>query len=137
MPVEKIIFWVCGVLLWYTYVGYPVLAWVRAGLRPRLPRAQDIEPTVTLIIVAHNEAARIAGRIQNLLALDYPRDRVEIVIGSDGSTDLTAQRARAYEQDGVSVVAVESRLGQPAALNDLVRRVLGACVYLAGARMRL
>src|SRR5438132_8559616 len=41
--------------------------------RSRLPRAQDIEPTVTLIIVAHNEAARIAGRIQNLLALDYPR----------------------------------------------------------------
>src|SRR5207249_5626455 len=103
MPVEKIIFWVCGLLLLYTCVGYPVLAWVRAGLRPRLPRAQDIEPTVTLIIVAHNEAARIAGRIQNLLALDYPRDRVEIVIGSDGSTDLTAQRARAYEQDGVSV----------------------------------
>jgi len=136
MPVEKIIFWVCGLLLLYTCVGYPVLAWVRAGLRPRLPRAQDIEPTVTLIIVAHNEAARIAGRIQNLLALDYPRDRVEIVIGSDGSTDLTAQRARAYEQDGVSVVAFESRRGKPAALNDLVRQARGEIVVLADARQR-
>jgi len=136
MPVDKIIFWLCGLLLSYTYVGYPVLAWVRAALRPRPPRAQDIEPTVTLIIVAHNEAARIAGRIQNLLALDYPRQRVEIVVGSDGSTDRTAQHARAWEQDGVSVVAFESRRGKPAVLNDLVRKARGEIVVLADARQR-
>src|SRR5882724_4888811 len=131
MPVEKIIFWLCGLLLAYTYVGYPVLAWARAALRPRLPRAQDIDPTVTLIIVAHNEAARIAGRIQNLLALDYPRERVEIVVGSDGSTDRTAQHARAWEQDGVSVVAFGSRRGKPAVLNDLVRKARGELILLS------
>jgi biofilm PGA synthesis N-glycosyltransferase PgaC len=136
MSVEKTLFWTSVLLLAYTYVGYPALAWARAALRPRLPRTRAIEPTVTLIVVAHNEAARIAGRIENFLDLDYPRGRLEIILGSDGSTDGTAERAEAYRRDGVSVVAFASRRGKPAVLNDLVPKARGEIVVLADARQR-
>ena len=117
-------------------MGYPALAWARATLRPRPPRALGIEPTVTILVAAHNEVARIGDRIENLLALDYPRDSREILLASDGSTDGTAERARAWEQDGVSVVAFESRRGKPAVLNDLVPKARGEIVVLADARQR-
>ena len=136
MSVEKILFWTCGLLLAYTYVGYPALAWARAALRPRPPRADSIEPDVTVVLAVHNESERIAGRIENLLAIDYPRDRIEILVGSDGSTDGTVERARAFEQDGVSVVAFGSRRGKPAILNDLVPKARGDIVVLGDARQR-
>jgi len=133
---EALIFWSSVFLLAYTYVGYPALAWARATLRPRPPRALGIEPTVTILVAAHNEVARIADRIENLLALDYPRDNLEILLASDGSTDGTVERARAWEQDGVSVVAFESRRGKPAVLNDLVPKARGEIVVLADTRQR-
>ena len=89
----------------YTYLGYPALMFGWAALRRRPPRPGAAEPTVTVVLVAHNESARIADRIDNLLTLDYLRNRVEIVIGSDGSTDHTVERARVYEDAGVVVVA--------------------------------
>ncbi len=85
-------------LLGYVYLGYPDRGGAARDCcwpKPRL-RA-PIEPTVSIVVIAHNEAERIGPRIENLLALDYPRDRLEIVIGSDGSTDETvAARARRY-----------------------------------------
>jgi cellulose synthase/poly-beta-1,6-N-acetylglucosamine synthase-like glycosyltransferase len=133
---ETALFWLCGLALGYTYVGYPALAWARAALRSWPPRGGGIEPSVTVLLAAHNEAGRIDGRLENLLALDYPRDRLEIVLGSDGSTDGTAERARAWEPDGVSVVAFESRRGKPAVLNDLVPKARGEIVVLGDARQR-
>ena len=129
-------FWISVVLLAYTYVGYPALAWARATLRPRPPRADRIEPEVTVILAVHNERERITGRIENLLAIDYPRDCLEILVGSDGSTDGTVERARAFEHDGVSVVAFGSRRGKPAILNDLVPKARGTIVVLGDARQR-
>ena len=129
-------FWISVVLLAYTYVGYPALAWARATLRPRPPRTDGIEPDVTVVLAVHNESDRIIGRIENLLAIDYPRDRLEILVGSDGSTDGTVERARAFEHDGVSVVAFGSRRGKPAILNDLVPKARGTIVVLGDARQR-
>ena len=129
-------FWISVVLLAYTYVGYPALAWARATLRPRPPRTDGIEPDVTVVLAVHNESDRIIGRIENLLAIDYPRDRLEILVGSDGSTDGTVERARAFKHDGVSVVAFGSRRGKPAILNDLVPKARGTIVVLGDARQR-
>jgi biofilm PGA synthesis N-glycosyltransferase PgaC len=91
---------------------------------------------VSVVVAAHDEGARIAERIENLLALDYPRDRLEIVIGSDGSTDDTVERARAFEPEGVRVVPFAARRGKAAALNDLVPACRGEIVLLADARQR-
>lgn len=136
MSSENVLFWLSVLLLGYTYLGYPALMWAWAALRPRPPRRWSVEPTVSLVIVAHNEAMRIKGRLENLLSLDYPRDRLEILLASDGSTDGTAERARAYEQAGVRVIAFATRRGKPVVLNDLVPKAKGEIVVLADARQR-
>jgi cellulose synthase/poly-beta-1,6-N-acetylglucosamine synthase-like glycosyltransferase len=129
-----ILFWMSLALLAYVYFGYPVVAWLRARLRPQPHRRAAIEPSVSIVVVAHNEADRIESRIENLLAMDYPRDRMEIVIGSDGSTDDTVDRARRYETAGVAVHEFRERRGKPSVLNDVVSRTRGAIVVFGDAR---
>jgi len=109
---------------------------VWASLRPRTARPGTAEPTVTVMVVAHNEAARITERVDNLLALDYPRDHLDIVIGSDGSADRTVELARTYKNAGVVVVAFPARRGKAAVLNDLVPRARGEIVVFADARQQ-
>jgi len=128
------LFWVSGLLMVYTHVGYPLLIRVWARLLPRPPRRGAIEPDVSLLIVAHDEAANIAARIDNVLSLDYPADRLEIVLASDGSADDTVERARAYERSGVRVVAFANRRGKASVLNDTVPRCRGEIVVLGDAR---
>jgi cellulose synthase/poly-beta-1,6-N-acetylglucosamine synthase-like glycosyltransferase len=136
MPVSAaILFWTAVFLLVYTYVGYGALAWVWARVRPRSVRAAAIQPSVTVVVAAFNEAGRVAARIENLLALDYPRDRLEIVIASDGSTDNTVEIARTFGP-GVRVEAFPVRRGKPAMLNDVVPAARGEIVVLADARQR-
>jgi glycosyltransferase involved in cell wall biosynthesis len=77
-----------GALAW-THAGYPLAMGALARLRPRPVRKADETPSVALVISAHNEEAVIRRRIENALALDYPEDRLEVVVASDGSTDLT------------------------------------------------
>src|SRR5207249_2121482 len=86
--------------------------------------------------VAYNEAERIEERLRNLLSLDYPQERLEIVLASDGSTDDTVARAKAYEDAGVKVFAFETRCGKPAVLNALIPKVQGELIVLADARQR-
>lgn len=131
-----VIFWIALALLGYVYLGYPILAGLSSMVRPRTHHKEPIEPKVSVVVVAHNEAGRIAARIENLLTLDYPPDRLEIIIGSDGSTDDTVDRAREYADRGVIVRAFRERRGKPALLNTLVPHVKGDIVVLADARQR-
>lgn len=130
------VLWLSLLLLAYIYVGYPALMWVRAYLRPRGSGCSAIEPTVSVVVVAHNEAHRIGARLENLCALDYPSDRLEIIVASDGSADDTVQRARAFEPAGVTVLAFERRRGKAAVLDDVLPRTTGEIVVLADARQR-
>ena len=148
------LFWLCVGLLFYVYIGYPLLAIVRARLRPRpvtrpverrahpstiqFPdrRAQALAPTVSVIVVAYNEASSIEARLENLVALDYPPSRLEVIVGSDGSTDDTVERARRYQPFGVRVHALTRRSGKPAVLNMLVPHASGEIVLFADARQR-
>jgi len=136
MAGQHVVFWAFVLLLGYAYLGYPALVWAWATVRHRAPRRSRVEPTVSVLVVAHNEAPRIRGRLENLLSLDYPRDRLEILLGSDGSTDGTAELARASDPDGVTVMAFERRRGKSAVLNDLVPKARGEIVVLADARQR-
>src|SRR5688572_10245906 len=130
------VFWTAFALLFYVYIGYPMVAALRASLRPRPDRRGAIEPVVSIVVGAYNEAERIDGRLENLLALDYPADRLEIVVGSDGSTDATVERARRYEQFGVTVHEFATRRGKPAVLNAVTPIVNGDIVLFADARQR-
>ena len=133
---SAVVFWMALVILGYVCVGYPVLARVRATLRPRTRLRAPIEPTVTIIVSAHNEGERVERRLRNLLSLDYPADRLQIILASDGSTDDTVERARAFESEGVVVAEFTNWRGKPALLNTLVPRASGEIVVFADARQR-
>ena len=130
------VFWTSALLLAYVYFGYPVLAAVRARLTHRRRLRARIEPWVSIVVVANNEEDRICARIENLLALDYPHNRLEIVIASDGSTDRTVMRARLYENRGISVRSFALRRGKSAVLNVVVPGLRGDIVFFADARQR-
>ena len=83
------LFWLSAAALGWTHVGYPVAAWLAARLRPDPVERRDVTPSVTLVVAAWNEEEVIARRLENLLALDYPADRLEIVVASDASDDGT------------------------------------------------
>ena len=131
-----IVFWAAVALLAYIYLGYPLLAAARAKLFPKPRRTAPIEPVVSVVVIAYNEETRIVSRIENLLALDYPAGRMEIIVGSDGSTDGTVDLARRYEPFGVRVHAFPHRSGKPAVLNAVVPHASGDIVMFADARQR-
>jgi cellulose synthase/poly-beta-1,6-N-acetylglucosamine synthase-like glycosyltransferase len=135
MAVELIL-WGAALALGYTYLGYPILIGMLARWRPRSGRRRPIAPPVTVIMAVHDEAAHIDERIRNLLALDYPRERLEILVGSDGSSDDTAARARACARRGIRVVEFAARRGKAAVINDLVPLARGDLVVMADARQR-
>ena len=130
------LFWGALVALVYVYFGYPLLAWCVRHARPRPVARAPIEPYVTVVVVAHNEGHRIGRRIENLLNSDYPRERLAIIVGSDGSTDRTVESARRYEDQGVTVRNFGQRRGKAAVLNDLIASAESEIVVLADARQR-
>jgi cellulose synthase/poly-beta-1,6-N-acetylglucosamine synthase-like glycosyltransferase len=114
--VTALVFWTCAGLAGLTYVGYPVLVALRATLVPRPHRAAEFTPTLSIVVAAHDEADVIAARIENLLVCDYPAERREIIVASDGSQDATVAVAARYADQGVRVLDLE-RAGKTATLN--------------------
>jgi cellulose synthase/poly-beta-1,6-N-acetylglucosamine synthase-like glycosyltransferase len=113
----SVIFWVVLAALAWTHVGYPGVAAAISRLRRRAVRKAAIEPTVTLVVAAHNEESVIERRIANLQALDYSSEKLEIVVTSDASTDRTEELA---EDAGARVVR-NRRGGKVAAQDHAVR----------------
>lgn len=129
MLVVKVLFWSSLAALAWTHAGYPLAAAVLARLRPRRVRRGDFEPTVSIIVAAHNEESVIRRRIENLRALDYPREKLEIVLSSDASTDRTDAIA---EEAGVRVIR-NPRGGKVAAQNRAVRETSGEILAFSDA----
>ncbi len=126
----------CFGLLLYAYLIYPALLWMVGVLAPREVRREGEPsdwPTVSVLISAYNEEQVIAERIRNLLELDYPKERLEILIGSDGSTDRTAEIASGCQAQGVRLVAFQARRGKANVLNDLVSLARGEVLLLSDA----
>ncbi|HET7841071.1 MAG TPA: glycosyltransferase [Terriglobia bacterium] len=107
-----IAFWTAIGFVAYTLVGYPTLLWLLSRVRKRSQVQGDIEPFVSIIIVAYNEASRIAAKIANTLAIDYPREKLEVIVGSDGSTDSTQTIVRSFATQGVKLVESSTRRGK-------------------------
>ena len=82
-------FWISAGTIAATYVGFPALLLVRGRVVRRPVAAADITPDVSLVIAAHDEELSIGAKLDNVLALDYPVDRIQVLIASDGSTDRT------------------------------------------------
>jgi cellulose synthase/poly-beta-1,6-N-acetylglucosamine synthase-like glycosyltransferase len=130
MIVVAVLFWVSLALLAWTHVLYPVAAALVARAAQREVQKADIEPTVTVVVAAYNEEASIAHRIQNLLELDYPRDKLELVVSSDASSDRTEEIALQYPD--VKVIP-NPRGGKVAAQDRAVRQSDGEVVAFSDA----
>jgi cellulose synthase/poly-beta-1,6-N-acetylglucosamine synthase-like glycosyltransferase len=129
---SALLFWLATGLIGYTYVGFPVLVMLRARLRPRPHTTADVTPPVSVVIAAHEEEASIGARVDNLLAVDYPREQLEIVIASDGSTDRTVAEARRRDDPRVRVLDLP-RTGKASALNAAVAASTGEILVFSDA----
>lgn len=132
----QVVFWTSVALLAYANLGYPILLFAWARLRPRPFLKGSREPSVTVVIAAHNEASAIASRVQNLVSSTYPKDRLDILLGLDGCSDETAQVARACGSSALRVIEFETRRGKPSILNALVPLATGEIVAFGDARQR-
>jgi poly-beta-1,6-N-acetyl-D-glucosamine synthase len=136
------VFWVSVAFVAYVYVGYPLLLAVYTRLARRPPASsllapaqrRDDFPGVSIIIAARNEGHRLPARIANLLESDYPSDRLQIIVASDGSTDATVDALNPY-RDRVELVVLPP-LGKANALNAGVLRAVHPILVFADARQR-
>jgi len=144
----EIVFWASAGLIVYAYIGYPVVLFVLSSAsqmirdlrfifnradRRTFHRTEEDWPGVSIVIAAYNEEDVIAARIENCLALDYPRERLEILVGSDGSTDATNQIVASYADRGVKLANFTDRGGKISVLNRLVPMATHEFVLLSDA----
>ena len=134
MILMEILFWGSVLLVLHVYVGYPVGVYVRSKLQrdvaPRKESATGELPTVTVSIPAHNEERWIERKIQNTLALQYPFDRLQVLVASDGCTDNTVDIAHHYAERGVEVNHRNERSGKTATLNRVVPTARGEIILM-------
>jgi len=133
MDLMKMLFWGSLLMLGYVYVGYPILAFLLSILRNKKIRKQTSQPSVTILIAAYNEGENIEETIKNKLYLDYPREKKEIIIISDGSTDKTEDIVRKYDSEEVKLIRQNIRSGKTAALNKAVPQAAGDILVFSDA----
>jgi cellulose synthase/poly-beta-1,6-N-acetylglucosamine synthase-like glycosyltransferase len=129
---KLVLFWTATAAIVYTYALFPLLLVVRGWRRPRPYLEADVTPTVSLILAAHNEADNIAAKLENVLALDYPPERLQLLVASDGSDDGTNEIVAAYAARGATLLPLP-RLGKAAALNAAVAAANGDILVFSDA----
>lgn len=127
-----ILFWTSLILIVYAYFVFPLLVILRGFLWPQLFTSGEITPLVSIIIAAYNESKNIGNKIDNILTLDYPRDRLEIIIASDGSDDGTNEIVKGYEEKGIRLLTLP-RQGKAGALNSAVAASKGEILVFSDA----
>jgi len=144
LTVCLILFWCSLLVVLYAQVGYSgaVLLFGSLGrIRtrreggPRESTPDELAPTVSLIIPAHNEEAVLKRKLENALSLDYPADRLEVIVASDGSSDGTVDIAESFESRGVRPLAFGRRRGKASVVNDAVAAATGEVLCLCDANV--
>ncbi len=137
-PILPALFWVAAAGLCYTFVGYPrLIALVARRARAKVDKFESHEfPSVSVVLVAHNEEARIVQRLENLLAGDFPKKQMEILIVSDGSTDATVARVESFAHPAVHLIEQPARIGKAGCLNLGIEKARGEIIVFADARQR-
>lgn len=130
---EQLVFWICVCLLAYVYVGYPLLVFLVSLVKSRPVTRGAIEPKVTVLITAFNEEGAIRTKIENTLAIEYPQDKLEILVASDGSTDNTDSIVAEFAASGVTLFRQEGRVGKTATQNNAVELASGEIILFSDA----
>ena len=127
------LFWFFSSVIIFTYFGYPLLLIIISVFRKNQAQKANFFPTVSIIIAVHNEEKVLKRRIENLLNLQYPKQKIEIIIASDGSTDRTNEIAKSYSNKGVTLVVSESQKGKSAIQNMAVSQTKGEIILFSDA----
>lgn len=135
------LFWFSIIFVFYAYLGYPLLLLLftvinKRGYSEKTGRVDDFYPKVTLLISAYNEEKVIEDKIINSLELNYPKELLEIVVVSDGSSDMTNEIAARYADKGVVLRYFEGRIGKTACLNKVVPLAQGEIIVFSDANSR-
>jgi cellulose synthase/poly-beta-1,6-N-acetylglucosamine synthase-like glycosyltransferase len=129
----KLLFWLCLAIVIYTYFGYATLLWIQAKLRARPVLTIAIVPSVSIIISAHNEEVNLPAKIENLRLMDYPKEHLQIIVASDGSTDRTPHILHEYSSKVLPVILSEAS-GKAYALNAAVKQASGEILVFLDTR---
>jgi biofilm PGA synthesis N-glycosyltransferase PgaC len=133
------LFWVCVIFIIYTYFLFPALLALFAALKPRKDHTADQNipddqlPTVTLLIAAYNEQDAIARKLENSLALDYPKEKLQILVADDCSDDNTAALVNSFSKDNVRLCKLPQRRGKMSAINHAMSYATGDIVVISDA----
>ena len=137
MSAVAVLFWLSLVLLAYIYAGYPLLVWLLGRVRPFTLKREPYTGRMSVVIAGYNEGGRLARKLDSLFASDCQQQIDEVLIGSDGSDDNTAEVIASYGDPRVRLVTFTERRGKPAVLNDLVPQCRTELVMLMDARQAL
>ena len=129
----QIVFWISTAALFYVYIGYPLLVFLVSLIRPREVKKSAIEPFVTILITAYNEENAIRSKILNTLEIDYPKEKLEILVASDGSTDQTEAIVKEFSNQGVKLFRQEGRKGKTFTQNKAVEQSAGEIILFSDA----
>lgn len=131
--IAQFIFWSSAAALFYTYAGYPILVYAIARLFPKPIKRAAFAPTVTVLITAYNEELDISAKLENTLAIDYDREKLEILVASDCSGDRTDEIVSEFAARGVKLYRQTERLGKTTAQNAAVERAAGEIILFSDA----
>lgn len=132
-----ILFFLSVFLIFHAYFGYPLTLWLVLRWRVGNVAKKPYEPPVTLIITARNEERRIREKLENTLQLDYPKDLLQVIIASDGSTDATNDIVEEYGEHGFELLALTERRGKESAQKEAVRRAGGEILIFSDVATRI
>lgn len=133
---SKYIFWTFLLFVMYTYLGYPLYLWLLAKVVRKEVSRGEIFPAVSVVIAAYNEERNIGARLENLMLQDYPSEKMEIIVVSDGSTDDTARVVQSYSKANVRLIELKENCGKAVALNSGVAAATGEIIVFADSRQR-
>ena len=134
----KWMFWIAAAWIGYSYLGYPVWLWLRSRWSPRPVRRSHEEPAVSAVMVVRNEEATVARKLENLLSLDYPEGKLEVVAVCDGSSDGTGAILEQFARGGrVRTLVKPVSQGKAAGLNDAVQLASGEVLLFTDARQQI
>lgn len=128
-----IMIWFFILVIFYTYFGYPILLMLLSKVFSQGVIKKPISPHISLIIAAHNEEKDITRKLADSLGLDYPKDKYEIVVVSDGSVDKTNDIVKSYQDKGVRLLALSERKGKTAAQNEAAKMAKGEILIFSDA----
>ncbi|MDW7679829.1 MAG: glycosyltransferase family 2 protein [bacterium] len=130
----SLIFWLSLSILFFSYVIYPIIVVVIAKLFPKTRKInENLRPTVSMIVSAYNEEKNLPEKLENFRKLNYPSDKIELVIGSDASSDKTNEMLSNLKDKNIRAFIYQNRSGKSAVLNKLVKEANGAIFIFSDA----